>query len=97
MRTFLSKSVPSLSSAVNRPLSLDEGPESHHGVVVGTSALKKEDWNWENAEKRLERAYEEGGVALWAQVALQELDAEVGLERERKSREVRLSDKDDQS
>jgi len=95
MRTFLSDSVPSLSFAINnRPLSLDERPESsHHGVVL------KEDWNWENAEKRLERAYEEGGVALWAQVALQELDAEVGLERERKgkSREVKLSDKDDQS
>jgi hypothetical protein len=94
MRTFLSNSVPSLSFAINRPLSSDEGPESHHGVV--TSALK-EDWDCENAEKRLKRAYDEGGVALWAQIALQELDAEVGLERERKSREVKLRGKDDQS
>ncbi len=95
MRTFLSKSVPSLSFAINRPFSLDEeGPESHHEVV--TSALR-ENWKWENAEKRLKCAYEEGGVALWAQIALQELDAEVRLEREKRTLEVKLCDKDDQS
>lgn len=95
MRTLLSKSFPSLSSAINRPLPFEEeGSESHHEVAV--SALQ-ENWKWEDAEKRLKRAYDEGGVALWAQTALRELDAEVELERKKMDLEAKLRNEYDPS
>ncbi|KAF5347959.1 hypothetical protein D9756_010215 [Leucocoprinus leucothites] len=47
-----------------------------------------EEWTWEDAEKRMKRAYEEGGFSLWGQVALRELEAEARAERARRRREV---------
>ena len=40
------------------------------------------------AEKRLERAYDEGGFPLWARTALQEVDPEARVERVRRQREM---------
>lgn len=33
-------------------------------------------WEWENAEKRLEAAYEEGGLSQWGKQAFAEMEAE---------------------
>ena len=40
------------------------------------------------AEKRLKRASEEGGVSLWARTAMWEVEAEAKLERARQQREA---------
>ena len=47
-----------------------------------------EEWMWEEAEKRIKRAYEEGGLTLWMQVILRELEAEARRERERRRQEI---------
>jgi hypothetical protein len=49
---------------------------------------KNEDWNWLAAQARLVAAYERGGIAQFAEVAVRELEAESELER----RERRIGD-----
>jgi hypothetical protein len=41
---------------------------------------KNEDWNWPAAQARLVAAYERGGIAQFAEVAVRELEAESELE-----------------
>lgn len=41
------------------------------------------DWNWEEAEKRLEAAYETGGLSRWAEQALEEFKRENEAARQR--------------
>lgn len=50
-----------------------------------------ETWNWLDAEKRLQRAYEEGGFPLWAQTALREMEAEAHLERSKREEEIKTA------
>jgi len=88
MHTLLSTSVPSLSSAIHRP---PETVNDHTGSHDVTSS-DVQDWRWEDAEKRLKLAYEQGGIALWAQTALRELEIEVRKERVQRSREVSNKD-----
>ncbi len=45
---------------------------------------KDEDWNWPAAQARLVAAYERGGVARFAEVAVRELEAELELERRKR-------------
>lgn len=47
---------------------------------------KNEDWNWPAAQARLAAAYEHGGIAQFAEVAVRELEAE--LEFERRNRRI---------
>ncbi|KAF8967265.1 hypothetical protein BDZ97DRAFT_1938200 [Flammula alnicola] len=82
MRYMLWKSVPSLTSRIHRPPETDEERQQVHRV-----APFGEQWNWEQAEKRLMKAYEEGGFPLWAQTALREVEAEVRVERAKRERE----------
>jgi hypothetical protein len=49
-------------------------------------ALQQE-WNREEADERLKKAYEESGIIVWAQTALRELEAETRVERNRRNRE----------
>lgn len=43
-----------------------------------------EDWNWSDAQARLAAAYERGGIAQFAEVAVRELEAESELERRKR-------------
>lgn len=45
---------------------------------------KNEDWNWLAAQARLVAAYESGGIAQFAEVAVRELEAESELERRKR-------------
>jgi hypothetical protein len=86
MRLLLLRTVPSLSSAINRPPQTeDERQEAHSIAPFGVH----DNWRWEDAEKRLKRAYEEGGVSVWGQMALRELEAEARLEREKRDEEIK--------
>ncbi|KXN88954.1 hypothetical protein AN958_06516 [Leucoagaricus sp. SymC.cos] len=51
---------------------------------------EKEEWKWEEAKKRMKKAYEQGGFALWEQVAFRELEAEARVERGKRQREVTI-------
>jgi len=57
----------------------DEVDEDSDGLYVDTN--KNEDWNWLAAQVRLEAAYERGGIAQFAEVAVRELEAELELGR----------------
>jgi len=81
MHTLLLTSVPSLSSAIHRPPETENEQAGSHGVI--SSGVR--DWRWEDAEKRLELAYEQGGITLWAQTALRELEIEARKERIQRS------------
>ncbi|KAJ3529233.1 hypothetical protein NMY22_g9077 [Coprinellus aureogranulatus] len=85
MRSFLWSVWPSLSNSIHRsPESEEERRESSRVAPYGTD----EEWSVEASEARLKRAYQEGGVTLWAQIALRELEAEARFERSRRAREV---------
>jgi len=43
-----------------------------------------EDWNWPAAQARLAAAYERGGIAQFAEVAVRELEVELELERRKR-------------
>jgi len=49
-----------------------------------TEINKNEDWDWLAAQARLAAAYERGGVAQFAEVAVRELEAESELERRKR-------------
>ncbi|PPQ71935.1 hypothetical protein CVT24_007909 [Panaeolus cyanescens] len=85
MRTTLYSSLPSLSTQIRRsPESEEERLDSLRLVPLGT----EDTWSWPEAEKRLKRAYDEGGFPLWAQAALREMEAELRMERKKREREV---------
>ena len=41
-------------------------------------------WNWPDDEQRLRTAYDKDGIGAWREAALQELEAEGRLEREKR-------------
>jgi len=89
MRSLLWTLAPSLTSQIHRPPETeDERHDAHEVAPFGVH----EEWNWEDAEKRLQRAYEEGGLPLWTKIALREVEAEARLERAKREQEVRESD-----
>ena len=64
------------------PRVTDEADEDSDGRDIDTN--KSEDWNWLAAQARLVAAYERGGIAQFADVAVQELEAESELERRKR-------------
>ncbi|KAF9531376.1 hypothetical protein CPB83DRAFT_848924 [Crepidotus variabilis] len=95
MRLFLSANLPSLSAAIYKPpepLTDEERRELilqklDAASIAEAQAASK--WKWDDAEERLKKAYDEGGVGLWAQVALRELEAESHIEREKREEELK--------
>jgi len=85
MRVALWSSAPNLTSRILRPPQTDEERQDVHQV---TPFGVQEDWSWAQAEKRMERAYEEGGLPLWAQAALREVEAEARVERAKREKEI---------
>lgn len=51
--------------------------------LSATGPLDGEDWTWDAAQERLERAFERGGFTGWLAAAAQEMDAERRLERKK--------------
>ncbi|KDR80684.1 hypothetical protein GALMADRAFT_241065 [Galerina marginata CBS 339.88] len=85
MRAALWSSAPTLTSRILRPPQTDKERQDIHLV---TAFGVQEEWSWDQAEKRMERAYEEGGLPLWAQAALREVEAEARVERAKREQEI---------
>ena len=83
MRSIFQMTVPGLRSRLYR---LPETDDERYQEDSQEFALQQE-WNREEAEERLKKAYEEGGMTVWAQTALRELEAETRVERNRRNRE----------
>lgn len=89
MRSVFKTTVPGLRSQqqlYRPPETDDERSEIQAQGDVFPSAIQ-EVWNWEEAEERLKKAYEQGGIAAWAQTAARELEAEAEMERTKRDRE----------
>ena len=87
MRSIFQTTVPGLRSRLYRPPETeDERYEIKAQGITFPSSIQG-DWNWEEAEERLKKAYEEGDTAAWVQTALRELEAEVKVERTKRDRE----------
>jgi len=83
MRSIFQTTVPGLRSRLYRPPETDDDR-----YELQTQAAIEQDWSWEEAEERLKKAYEEGGITDWAQTALRELEAEARVERTKRDRET---------
>jgi len=84
-KTFWSALPTNLLSSIYRPPATDE---ERHDVYDAAAFDADEGWTWVEAEKRLMRAYDEGGFPLWARTAMREIEAEVRVERVRRRREM---------
>lgn len=89
MRTLIRLTAPGLMDRIRRAPETDEERHEAHSLAPFGSHEK---WNWLDAEKRLQKAYEEGGVPLWAQTALREMEAEARLERSNREQENGIAD-----
>ena len=87
MRSLFQMTVPDLRSRLYRPPETDDERYEIQEQGVAFPSTTHGDRNWEEAEERLKKAYEEGGIAAWAQTALRELEAEVEVERIKRDRE----------
>jgi hypothetical protein len=67
-----------------RPPKTDDGCYEIQALGV---AVIQGDWNWEEAEEQLKKAYREGYIATWAQTTLRQLEAEITVERTKRDRE----------
>ncbi|KAG6879388.1 hypothetical protein C0992_003102 [Termitomyces sp. T32_za158] len=82
MRTLICCCLPSLSSQIHRP-----PDDSDQGVPISESLDPDPTWKWEEAEKRLQASYKEGGFTAWTETAMKELEDEVKIERARRQKE----------
>ncbi|KAJ2930539.1 hypothetical protein H1R20_g6554, partial [Candolleomyces eurysporus] len=85
MRAFLWSAWPSLASRIHRA---PETEEERQAALQLAPFGVQEEWNVEESQKRLRRAYDEGGFSLWAYTALRELEAEARVERAKRRQEV---------
>jgi len=78
-----------LSSPVSLPVTASTGsePEPPDGssLVPVNAESDVKGWNWPEAQARLATAYEHGGVPQFAEAAASELEAELELERRKRS------------
>jgi len=88
MRSILQMTVPGLRTRLHRPPETDdERYQIEKEAVLPLPTALEQEWNWEEAEERLRKAYEEGGITVWAQTALTELEAEATAERAKRDQE----------
>ena len=73
--TFWSTLPKNLLSSIYRPPAADE--ECHDAYDAAPFEVD-EGWTCVEAEKRLKRAYDEGGFPLWARAAMREVEADSG-------------------
>ncbi|KAJ3563139.1 hypothetical protein NP233_g9137 [Leucocoprinus birnbaumii] len=87
MRFWTDQNLRPITDRIHRPPENEE--ERKTALEIAAFGMgEDEEWTWEEAEKRMKKAYEEGGFSLWGQVALRELEAEARVERARRRREV---------
>jgi hypothetical protein len=96
MRSIFQTTVPVPGLRSRAPETDDERYEIQAQGDAFPSAIQG-DWNWEEAEERLNKAYEEGGIAAWAQTALRELEAEERTKRDREQEAASASGKRESS
>ncbi|KAJ7596052.1 hypothetical protein C8J56DRAFT_394264 [Mycena floridula] len=77
MRAIIIPRIPDLSSRIHKALDPSSDPTLSPPVNV-------ENWNWPDAEKRLNDIYEKEGAIAWAEAALREAEAEVQIEKKRR-------------
>lgn len=76
MRAIVVTRMPVLSAQIHRLVNPEDEDDSAPPL--------HSDWNWDGAERRMQEAYEKGGILDWAEVALKEVEAEGRLERVRR-------------
>ncbi|KAF9268843.1 hypothetical protein L218DRAFT_534556 [Marasmius fiardii PR-910] len=76
MRQFIITQMPKMSSRIHR---------SHLDEDVDARPLIDPEWNWEEAERRLKDAFDKKGISGWAEAAVQELEMEEAIEREKRA------------
>jgi hypothetical protein len=75
--------MPHLTARIRRP------PETEdEGVSFVSPSEVDPYWNWEDAEKRLQTAYDKGGFPEWIRLALKEMEAEMHVEKAKRQREL---------
>ncbi|KAG5653468.1 hypothetical protein H0H81_000237 [Sphagnurus paluster] len=82
MRMLIWRGMPGLTSQIHRPPDVDA-----EDSVVPHSLEPDPTWKWEEAEKRLRVAYDDGGFPAWIQLAVKEMEDELKVERARRQRQ----------
>jgi len=79
-----------LTAQIHRPLrESDSFPSLSNNDDLGFLGELDEpdhEWTWTEAEKRLQAAYDQGGVPAWIKAAVAEMAAEAKVERSRRLR-----------
>lgn len=88
MRLAIWKHLPTLSARIRRPPETDD-----EGSSLVSSSEVDPDWNWEDAEKRLQAAYDNGGFPEWIHVAVKEMHVEMQIETAKRRRELEKEEK----
>jgi len=83
MRLLILEHMPDLSYRIHRrsedETQIDQPPSKLRKGSQDPNTV--ESWEWTKAEKRLGDAFDKGGVAVWAEVAMRELEIEAERER----------------
>jgi hypothetical protein len=88
MRSAIWKHMPHLAARIRRP------PETEdEGASFASPSELDPHWNWEDAEKRLQAAYDKGGFPAWMHLALKEMEAELYVEKVKRKRELEMQEK----
>ncbi|TRM69771.1 hypothetical protein BD626DRAFT_563493 [Schizophyllum amplum] len=76
MRLMILEKMPMLTSKIHRTPDdpLPDGPAS-------SPVQEDQNWNWDDAETRLRRAFETGGFASWAETVAKEVETEDRIQR----------------
>ncbi|KAG6917494.1 hypothetical protein DXG01_002358 [Tephrocybe rancida] len=82
MRMLIWRGLPGLTSQIHRPPEEDD-----QGQPVSRPMEPVPSWKWEEAEKRLQDAYDKGGFPAWTQAAIKEMEDEWKVERARRQKE----------
>jgi hypothetical protein len=83
MRLAIWKYMPYLTARIRRPPETEDKGAS----FVSPSGVDP-NWNWEDAERRLEAAYDKGGFPEWVHLASKEMASELHMENTKRRREL---------
>ena len=90
MRSLVWSHLPGLTAQIHRPLRDSDSPPppSNDDDLGFVDELDEPDhnWTWEEAEKRLQAVYDQGGMPAWIKAAVAEMAAEAKVERARRLR-----------
>ncbi|RDB27132.1 hypothetical protein Hypma_004571 [Hypsizygus marmoreus] len=88
MRMAIWTRLPGLTTQIHRPLEEDDD-----GVPIADSQEPDPEWNWEDAEKRLQGAYDKGGFPAWLKTAAKEMGEELKVERARRQKKYERAER----